>query len=192
MDTTQLLAQIKDTLDIFEQKHPGCVAVLIFDQSSAHNSHGSGALNAFNMNLSPEAKNFHKTTLYTLQSSVDVRGQFQRLWTEDETGQRVGKGIERILKECGCYPEGKKIKAKCTKPRCPDPVEYPPLVDQPPCFLARIFQNHKDFREQESAIAKGRGHKCLFLPKFHCELNPIEMYWGYGKTRSRQVQKSFF
>jgi hypothetical protein len=54
--TTQLLAQIKDTLDIFEQKHSGCVAVLIFGQSSAHNSHGSGALNAFNMNLSPGGK----------------------------------------------------------------------------------------------------------------------------------------
>jgi len=26
---TQLLAQIKDTLDNFEKKHPGCVAVLI-------------------------------------------------------------------------------------------------------------------------------------------------------------------
>ncbi len=26
----------------------------------------------------------------------------------------------------------------------------------------------------------------------NCELNPIEMYWGYGKTRYRQVQKSSF
>jgi hypothetical protein len=84
------LAQIKDTLDIFEQKHPGCVAVLIFDQSSAHNSHGNGALNAFNMNLSPGGKQLPQNdTVYHPESSVDVRGQFQRLWTEDETGQKA-------------------------------------------------------------------------------------------------------
>ena len=25
------------------------------------------------------------------------------------------------------------------------------------------------------------GHVCLFLLKFHCELNPIEMLWDYAK-----------
>lgn len=26
-----------------------------------------------------------------------------------------------------------------------------------------------------------RGHKCDFLPKFHCELNPIERVWAKSK-----------
>ena len=30
---------------------------------------------------------------------------------------------------------------------------------------------------------EGWGHVCLFLPKFHCELNLIEMVWGYAKYR---------
>ena len=52
-DTKQLLVQLNDAIDIFELKHPGCVSVFVFDQSSVHNSHGEGALDAFGMNLGP-------------------------------------------------------------------------------------------------------------------------------------------
>ncbi|TFK29060.1 hypothetical protein FA15DRAFT_678128 [Coprinopsis marcescibilis] len=30
-------------------------------------------------------------------------------------------------------------------------------------------------------VIEEAGHKCYFLPKFHCELNPIEMHWGWAK-----------
>ena len=51
-DMKQLLVQVARALNIFEKKHPSYIAVLIFDQSSAYNSHGEGALNAFNINKS--------------------------------------------------------------------------------------------------------------------------------------------
>ncbi|PVH74477.1 hypothetical protein DL98DRAFT_429424, partial [Cadophora sp. DSE1049] len=58
-----------------------------------------------------------------------------------------------------------------------------------------ILANYKDFFEQKSALEEkllARGYKCLFLPKFHCELNLIEMYWAYYKNLYRQVWKTTF
>ena len=66
-DTKQLLAQVTSAIDIFEEKHPNKVAVFVFDQLSAHASKGSGALNAFAINLGegeaplPQKVNFSYT-----------------------------------------------------------------------------------------------------------------------------------
>ncbi len=37
-------------IKIFNEAHPNCVALFVFDQSSAHASLGPGALHAWNMN----------------------------------------------------------------------------------------------------------------------------------------------
>ncbi|CAK5269391.1 unnamed protein product, partial [Mycena citricolor] len=41
-------------------------------------------------------------------------------------------------------------------------------------------------------IIEKEGHKCFFLPKFHCELNPIEMVWGQAKQYFRQFSDGTF
>jgi hypothetical protein len=74
------------------------------------------------------------------------------------------------------------------------------------CCLRRMLTMQQDFRNEKSMLFKvqyltsieyltltcgqiitGAGHKCIFLPKFHCELNPIEYYWAWVKRwfRSR-------
>jgi hypothetical protein len=52
------------------------------------------------------------------------------------------------------------------------------------CCMRRIMSLQKDFVTEKpklQIIIEEAGHKCYFLPKFHCELNPIEMYWGWVK-----------
>jgi hypothetical protein len=79
-DTKQLLVQLKDAIDTFELKHPGCVDIFVFDQSSAHNSHGEGALDAFGMNLGPGGA---------------VEPQNDTYYPPDHQGQRASVSMDR-------------------------------------------------------------------------------------------------
>ena len=45
-------------------------------------------------------------------------------------------------------------------------------------LLQGNFVNEKPMIQHH---VEGQGHTCLFLPKFHCELNLIEMLWGFMK-----------
>ena len=54
--------------------------------------------------------------------------------------------------------------------------------------MISILEKHSDFANEKSMIEKlleSRGHTCLFLPKFHCELNPIERVWCHAKRIKR-------
>jgi hypothetical protein len=47
-----------------------------------------------------------------------------------------------------------------------------------------VLSLQEDFVTEKPMIqhyVESRGHVCMFLPKFHCELNPIELLWGYAK-----------
>jgi hypothetical protein len=66
-------------------------------------------------------------------------------------------------------------------------TEIPSTPDDEWCCMHRILVLQDDFRSEKplvQSIIEDAGHVCLFLPRFHCELNPIEMLWGYGKYRT--------
>ena len=49
------------------------------------------------------------------------------------------------------------------------------------CCAHRALELQQDFKDQRcwmEELIEGRGHKVIFLPKFHPELNFIERYWG--------------
>ena len=55
------------------------------------------------------------------------------------------------------------------------------------CCMYRVIALQEDFLTVKpiiQSIIEEAGHVCLFLPRFHCELNAIEMLWGYAKHRA--------
>ena len=61
------------------------------------------------------------------------------------------------------------------------------------CCCRRILYNQPDFRDIESLLeahCRSRDVRVLFLPKFHCELNPIEQCWGKAKREYRMYPPS--
>ena len=82
------------------------------------------------------------------------------------------KGLQRVLEKCGF--KVKNLKAKCS-PVCP--------IDSINCCLAHLLSQQDDFKNQPSmleTLIKSHNHECIFLPKFYCELNPIEMASFYS------------
>ncbi|THU87050.1 hypothetical protein K435DRAFT_682354, partial [Dendrothele bispora CBS 962.96] len=181
-DTDQLLNQMETAIEVFELQFPGKQALFVFDNSSAHGSLPPDALKAFEMNKTDGGKQRRQknTFIPTSNPNPALRGKFQSM--VNDAGQP--KGLENVLKERGFNVSG--VRAKC-KPVCP--------IESQGCCMARILSHEDDFRNQVSqleTLIKSRNHEIIFLPKFHCELNPIEMYWGWVKYRYREEDKVKF
>jgi hypothetical protein len=164
-DHAQLLVQVDKAISIFEEAHPDCVALFVFDHSSAHASLAPDALRAFDMNKSNGGKQRKRrdTVIPMNNPYPEFRGKLQKMTTE--TGE--AKGLQQVLQERGFDVDN--MKSKCS-PVC--------AVENERCCMARLMSKQDDFRLQKPLLEEKiteRGHLCVFLPKFHCELNPIEM-----------------
>ena len=165
----QLLKQMEDAIQVFEAAHPRKQSLFIFDQSSAHASLPPDALKAFDMNKSDGGKQRHQRDTIIPDSNpvADFRGQVQKM----TLANGAPKGLKRVLEEQGFKVHN--LHAKCS-PVCP--------IDNNNCCMARLLSQQDDFKNQPSMLEefiKARGHECIFLPKFHCELNPIEMVGNF-------------
>ena len=87
--------------------------------------------------------------------------------------------MQQILQEHGLWPEAG-LPAECPGFKClPDRT-------QNNCCCCSILFNQPDFVSQKSQLQElieSHGHLCDFYPKYHCELNFIEQYWGAAKHR---------
>ncbi len=99
------------------------------------------------------------------------------------------KGMTNILVERGFNrAEIKNLRAECPKFQCP------PCEDSKSrCCTRRLLYNQPDFLKVESlaeTYCKSVGIELIFLPRFHCELNPIERCWSHAKREYRSYPPS--
>jgi len=56
--------------------------------------------------------------------------------------------------------------------------------------MVRRLKECRDFKEEKPIVLhdiEAKGHLGIFLPKYHCELNPIERVWCQAKRKVREV-----
>jgi hypothetical protein len=187
-----VVKQVLDTaIPVFEKEFGSeCRACFLFDNSTNHGVYAPDALVASRMNWKSGGK--QPVMRDGWMGPERIR---QVMYEEIEEGgkrKQVPKGIKRVLEERALFRDGLKMECrkewadengqKHTKRGCVDGVED--------CCGRRILESQPDFREQKGMVEEEitqRGHLVMFYPKFHCELNWIEYFWGDGKRRTRQL-----
>ena len=92
--------------------------------------------------------------------------------------------METIIRECGLWPQ-RGLNAQCKGFKC--------MVGKTDCCCHRVLFTQPDFVNQKSYLEElitSRGHICDFYPKYHCELNFIEQYWGVAKLAYQSTAKT--
>ena len=113
-------------------------------------------------------------------------GESQSFYFLDDHPSMPGwfKGMEQIIRERGLWPEGG-LHAECPGFKC--------LPGKTDCCSWRLLFNQPDFVSHKSElqeIIERCHHLCDFYPKYHCELNYIEQFWGAAKLQFRTAGRS--
>ena len=170
-----LLDQVDHTIDIFKRRTNGfATGLFMFDNAPSHQKRAPDALSAWNM---PKGPNQHWACVKDgprMWPGMHVTGETQVFYYPNShlTMPCWFKGMENIIWERGLWPANG-LRAECNGFKC-----VPGCTN---CCCCHLLFCQPDFIAQKSQLKEyvtSRGHICDFYPKFHCELNFIEMYWG--------------
>lgn len=171
-------------LPIFRVAFPDFVGVWIFDNSSNHGCFSPDALRAERLNLNPGGKQPHLRDGFIHRLQIPQLMQFPLSYHDPKLAGKQ-KGIKQILIERGLWP------ASGLRLDCPPPTDRKSTRCRPEggCCARNVLMMEPDFQQQKCQLQEkleACGQVVLFLPKFHCELNPIESYWCQAKWYCRE------
>lgn len=175
-NTEKLLEQVKEAEVIFGRAFPNFTGVWLFDNATSHASFAIDALSANAVALRPGGKQPKMRDGYW---GPNRQRQSMVFPPDHPQYPDQPKGARAILEERGLWRPNLHLDCKTKNAVCEGET----------CCARRILANQEDFRSQKSAIQEyleAKGHAVLFIPKFHCELNWIERFWGACKRYTRE------
>jgi hypothetical protein len=186
--------QLTQAIELVKAKYPDAEHVFVYDNATTHTKRRDDIPNPSKMTLGPSNNVGDIIGTNAEGQKIRVRmadakfadGSPQALYYPPDHKKYPGyfKGIAAILCERGIDPTGLRL-------QCPGGSGCDQAATG--CCTRRVLLDEPDFADQKSVleeIADGNGCRVLFLPKFHCELNPIEQCWGYAKRVYRQFPSS--
>ena len=167
----------------FEKAHgPMYQALIMVDNSQGHSAYAVDALLTSRMNMKPGGKQAVMRNGWYIKDGQRVTQEMCFAHDHPEfPGQP--KGMRQVLIERGLWR--KWLVMQCRK----DGTGEKCKAEAIDCCARRILDLQLDFQEQKSLVQEvieAAGHLCIFLPKFHCELNFIEFFWGAVKRYLRE------
>lgn len=155
------------------------------DNCQGHSAYSVDALLTSQMNMKPGGKQAKMRDGWYMQDGMQMTQNmcFPSNHTElpgEPKGMRqvlVERGLwkDKLVMKCGSWSK-KQDDGSVSVAKCQSGVTD--------CCAKRFLNCQPDFIEQKSLIQEvieNAGHLCIFLPKFHCELNFIEYFWGAVK-----------
>jgi hypothetical protein len=168
----------------FEKAHgPEYQALIMVDNSQGHSAYSEDALLTSRMNMKPGGKQAPLRDGWYMKNDEKTLQPMSFPVDHPEFPGKL-KGMKQVLLERGLWKNGLVMQCKKVK----DGSGGKCKVGASECCARRILDLQPDFQDQKSLVQEvieAAGHLCIFLPKFHCELNFIEFFWGAVKRYLR-------
>ncbi|KAF8593236.1 hypothetical protein BDV93DRAFT_566760 [Ceratobasidium sp. AG-I] len=194
-----VVEQLEHAIEIAKSRYPNKDHLFIFDNATTHTKLPDNAPVVSKMTLGP-SQNVKGEMIGPSGEKIKVKmapAQFLDGTPQDlyypanhpiEKLRGAFKGLKTLLEERG-IPRARELRLTCPtvdgRKGCPH--------DQINCCARRTMANQPDFRAQKSILqllAESHGCSLMYLPKYHCELNPIEQCWGTSKRVYRDYPMS--
>lgn len=185
--TLNVSEQLLRAIRLAKEQYPDEEHVFVFDNATTHTKMADNAPVVSKMTLGP-SHNVKGETIGPSGEKVKINmaptqlpdGSTQELYYPSnhsvESLRGAFKGLTVLLQERK-IPGADKLKRVCRAAEgCP--------AGRTDCCAKRTMMNQPDFLQQKTTLqllAESHGCSVVYLPKYHCELNPIEQCWGAAK-----------